>query len=1298
MKCKRVLALPVTLIFSLLLLASTAAADGVVSERGEGAGKVGGTEGLAVNFETGRLYVADAGNNRVDVFDAEGHFEKAFGWGVVNGVAEPQACTTTCHKGLAGAGSGQLSRPSGIAVDNSAGPSHGDIYVVDLENRRVEKFDEAGNFVLTFGGGVDKTVPGNVCTEASAHVCGAGSNGFGSNEFNSGSSKISIAVGSSGDIYVGDSKAVNEVQGLHEARIQVFAPSGVLVEQHILGQGKFDGSGSQLLAVDSTGSVYVNTIATGGGLRKYDASWVLINDLTTGKRIDSIAVDSSDDLFVSELDGEFRPILEYSPSGLPIRRFGYGASGFGHPEVNLSGLAPHQSAGGDIYVAEDPLFGNRGAILQLAFPPAGPLVIPEPCQAKPLGNVKATLDANVNPEGKATAYHFEYVTDATFQQDVTNLGAGHGFDHASRAPTQAAEDPTLPGDFVAHKAGAEAALKPSTEYHCRVLAENADSTVTGPEGTFTSLPPLQIGSTWASEVGLEGATLNATVNPLGIPTTGYFEYVSEATYLKDIAELGAGHGFDHATKAPDVPVEAPIGFGAGEALKAGSATIADLSRGTAYRYRILATDPDIPQPIAGPTKAFRTFSAGEGGLPDSRAYELVSPAQKGSAEVGIPAVAGGLFFEEKIARINASSSSDTSPAVTYTSWTSFGNAQGAPGASQYLSKRSASGWTTQNVSPLGFGKNPLKIPYRGFTPDLGFSSFVIDQPALTPEAQEGFQNLYLRDNTTGALQALTVEAPQFTPINDSVLNDFCASFGGASVDGKRVFFSADGAMAGAPAGTGFSLYEWSAAGGLRLVSVLPGETPAPANPSTRFGADGGLCSMDHGIIAHAVSEDGKVAFWSYGGKISGAEKPLLARIEGSETIELDAKETGANAGKGPAGHGTFWAASADGSRALFTAPGKLTKDAGGEGHLYRYDTETRSLADLTPGAVVPEIEGVIGASEDETYAYFVARGALTGEQQGAGGKKAKKGENNLYLYHQGEGLRFIGALLGLDENDWSNATSSLNASVTPDGRHLAFLSVESEALSGYDNTIASGTVCQPSAQNSLAGDPRCAEAYLYDAEAHQLTCASCNPSGARPTGPAQLPFWSNPFEGPRYLSEDGSKLFFESRDVLSGDDRNKRRDVYEFEAAGKGSCSGQSPDFDPASGGCLFLISSGQSEDETYLLDASASGRDVFIATRSQLSGWDTNQNYDVYDAREAGGFPGPPTERTPCEGEACKPPANLAPSAAPPGTPDFQGPGNVAQKPSKPRKPHKAKKHKPKPKRHAKKQHRASHQGRAGR
>ena len=1264
---KRVaLALFAAALLALAALAPGASAATAFCPPGSGAGQCERPHGIAVDTETGRLYIADERNNRVDVFDSDGTFRMAFGWGVKDGTTNalqscgPQATppTVSCFKGIAGSGAGQFSNPPWIAVDNDpASPSRHDVYV-GADNFHVQKFGPEGNLLLSFG-----------------------SEGKGECQFMRANDPI--AVGPGGDLYLADSYDKDGEGPLHVFvnRIERFDSSGNCLGEVVLFEEE---AHIPNFAVDSGGNSYVTVEGLGFGvLRKYDPSGALLYELDKGTETNGLAIDASDDVFAQQSEdgvpGGFNyMITEYDSAGNRLHRFGYGTLPY-----YLPGLAAYHSAGGDVFGSLEISSGEQGfGITYYATPKDNrPIVVPKPCEANPLGNTKATLNALVNPEGKATTYHFEYVTQAHFEAE--------GFVNPEETP----ESASIGEDFQVHKASAQVSVVPETKYHCRAVASNADAPagVKGEEGTFTALEPLEIGATWSTEVGTEAATLNAEVNPLGIPTTGYFQYVDEATYLKDIAELGPEHGFDHAKRAPDVedvaePLdsEEPIEFGASESFKAGAATIAGLTPGTAYRYRILATDSLIaPKEVPGPTEAFRTYRSGEGGLPDDRAYELVSPAQKGSAEVGVPGKAGGLFSEQSL-RINAAAGSGK--AVTYTSWTSFGQPEGSPSANQYLSKRGEGGWATENISPFGFQHNPLRLPYRGFSADLGSAGFVISEPALTAEAQEGSENLYLRDDESGSLQALTTEAPVVAPSQNE---EFCSGYAGASAGGKEAFFAANGAMAGAPVGKGFSLYGWSAEGGLGLISVLPDGSPAPPSESS-FGAAASHdnpCAMDQQIVRHAVSTDGRIVFWTYGGKYLNSERPLLARIDGSETIQLDAKVPGEKAG----GKGIFWAASADGSKAIFSAPRKLTADSKAEGQLYRFDTEARSATDLTPGNIDPEIQGVIGASEDGAYVYFVARGALTGEEETAAGEKAQTGANNLYLYHEGEGLRFIGALSGEDSDDWSPAPVRLTARVSPDGRHLAFTSIQTEALtatkgvpgSGYDNEIADGAGCQPNLEKTLSGDPHCAEAFLYDAEANSLACVSCNPSGSRPEGPTQLPTWSNPFEGPRYLSDDGQRLFFESFDSLEpGDENQNKRDVYEFERSGAGSCGAESPSFNLSSGGCLFLISSGRSTDASYLLDASSDGRDVFFSTRNSLTGWDTNENYDVYDARIGGGFPEPAQEVI-CEGEGCKPPPSAPPApGSSPGTATWVAPGNPVAKHKKKHR-HKTRKHRQKKRSH---------------
>jgi hypothetical protein len=931
------------------------------------------------------------------------------------------------------------------------------------------------------------------------------------------------------------------------------------------------------------------------------------------------------------------------------------------PILRVPALAVVHSASGDVFASQERPGGATNGVNYLSLPPAGPVITPEACKVKEgtLGNTKATLQAEVNPEGKATTAHFEYVTEEHFEDE--------GFAN----PEETEESASLGSDFELHEAALQADLVPETTYRCRVIATNADAPVgiEGQEGTFISKEALEFGPTTVSDVQTEAATLNAIVNPLGIETKGFFEYVEEATYLKDIEALGPEHGFDHATKAP---AGEELEFGASEAFTARSLEVPGLKPATSYRFRIVATNAFAPLGIKGPTTYLRTYGVGQELLPDDRAYELVSPAQKNSAEVAVPGIAGG-FKEDRAFPIQAGSNSGE--ALTYTSWTSFGKPGSAPATSQYLSKRTPGGWQTENISPLGFEFNPLYPAYSGFDPELASGALKVSEPSLAPGCPVGFENLYLRDNTSGALRCLTPEAPAQVPS--------CFNYAGASEDQSHVFFASDGSYAGAPKSEegGFSLYEWSAAEDkLRAVSILPGESEAVApTKATAFGPGGNRfsalenCQVGRTILRHAISADGSRAFWTYAPTDEAKPTQLLARINGEETIQLDAKEGG---GKG--GGGVFWGASKDGSLVYFTDETKLVPGSNaekGKPDLYRYEFGgSPALTDLSKGAVAGDVRGVTGLSEDGSYVYFVA-GAVLSEEANQAGLKAAAGKANLYVFHEGK-ASFITTLAPEDGTDWESEPRNLSARVSPDGRHLAFLSVEAKALGGYDNTVAKGQHCLLNQFNEPAGGPLCPQAFLYDFDSGALGCASCNPSGARPLGQTLFTRPTNVYEGPRYLSNDGQRLFFESYDSLLPADENGKRDVYEFELSGTGGCGAESPTFDPPSGGCHFLISSGRSPDHSYFVDASLDGRDVFLSTRSALNGWDTNENFDVYDARAGGGFPEPSVEPI-CVGEACKPATSPPPSFISP--PQFEGPGNQAQKPKKHKKAKKHLKHKKK-------------------
>ncbi len=122
--------------------------------------------------------------------------------------------------------------------------------------------------------------------------------------------------------------------------------------------------------------------------------------------------------------------------------------------------------------------------------------------------------------------------------------------------------------------------------------------------------------------------------------------------------------------------------------------------------------------------------------------------------------------------------------------------------------------------------------------------------------------------------------------------------------------------------------------------------------------------------------------------------------------------------------------------------------------------------------------------------------------------------------------------------------------------------------------------------------------------------------------------------------------------------------VYEWERDGAGTCT--------EANGCIYLLSSGSSSNASYLIDASASGNDVFLITTSQLVTADQNEYFDIYDARVDAKEEAPPTQctGTGCQGVAASPPIFATPASA-----TYNGVGNFPASATPAAKP------KPKPK-----------------
>ena len=83
-------------------------------------------DGIAISPITGQVYIADWGNDRIQVLNFD--------------------LTFCCSFGKEGSGNGQFIAPRDIAID-----SQGLVYVTDVNNHRIQKFTPNGKFVAQFG-------------------------------------------------------------------------------------------------------------------------------------------------------------------------------------------------------------------------------------------------------------------------------------------------------------------------------------------------------------------------------------------------------------------------------------------------------------------------------------------------------------------------------------------------------------------------------------------------------------------------------------------------------------------------------------------------------------------------------------------------------------------------------------------------------------------------------------------------------------------------------------------------------------------------------------------------------------------------------------------------------------------------------------------------------------------------------------------------------------------------------------------------------------------------------------------
>jgi hypothetical protein len=654
-------------------------------------------------------------------------------------------------------------------------------------------------------------------------------------------------------------------------------------------------------------------------------------------------------------------------------------------------------------------------------------------------------------------------------------------------------------------------------------------------------------------------------------------------------------------------------------------------------------------------------------LADCRAYEMVSPPSKNGQDV-IPHSPG------TFASVDGNG-------VAFLGLGVFADAKEASANVQYVARRTGvsgtNGWSTDAVNPPGkalsflalyFGNLPT---FYAFTPDLTGGVYMSWKSLTDAPNTDGVSNLYrLRDLEASRPQtellSASAQALNPTPTSESVGFLFKNAFDGASKDFSHVIFQSPWNLTGDGS---FSekgdLYESVEDAGVRRVGRVPAGSATECDdsvagsgcvdaPPVQAGISVSTLYGGSSYASGMISDDGsRILFQGPAGAPSG---PIYMREDGTRTYQINASER--TTPESPAS-AQLWGMSADGSRVFFTTgEGLVNADTdGGSSDLYMYDVTKPAGSRLTllstdnTGDPVISVTSVVGASADGHYVYFVAAGQLVaGEPSNV--------TQGLYVWHDGE-IKYIGQFghsnaaarnTFIPLAGWEFDDGKKTSRVTPDGRHLLFMSPYDEGFrgqggyGGYDH--------------GACGSFPCDELYLYSADTGSLACVSCNPRAGVATAGATTDI--SPSVSVSYptqhlsnaLSDDGQHVFFSTPEALVAGDSNGKWDAYEYDT----------------SDGSVHLISSGTSSTDSYFMDAGSDGQNVFFVTRSRLVGWDVDDNYDLYDARIGGGFPEPPPPPPPpCSGEACHGASSGVPEFAGPGSFSFAGSGDLSSSVVKP-------------------------------
>jgi hypothetical protein len=901
-------------------------------------------QGVATDAGTGDLFVADAANNRIEKFSGSGDFLLAFG-AAVGGVGK-NVCLAIeaglCQKGTSGSAPGEFTAATFLAVDNDpSSSSFHDVYVADVGDQIVSKFTSEGVLVESWG------TKGQL--NGSTTVAGS----FGA--------IAGIAVGSDGILYVLNTSGLvfefepgsafsKEVQLSKEA-----APDGLGVN-----------SAGELFAVTTTERIFVSE-ASGGFIGRPAPPELQFGAISVGPEgsVYFVKTDGSIGHYAFNGAGE---VVEPG-GGTCVFTGGEGCAPSDLASVGFVGSGIAAAASEDVFVA------NAGAGLVAEFGPSVTLPDVTTGEAGKVGKSSAVLHGVVKPDGVAvTGCEFEYVEAGKYNAAAKEPYAGGGI--AACVPAAGSIATAGETEVSAEVAG----LTPGVSYHFRLTAENANDepgeAQVGLDAVFETQPPPAIDSATASGLTSSSAVLNAKITPEFSATHYHFEYVEQVLF--------EGSGFEHATRVPACLVgdaqecqEKDPELAASRSGVAVAASITGLSTETLYHWRVVASNESGTTTSVQHMFIYQAYAAG---LPDGRAYEMVSPAHKNGAFLAvfeqIPRIApdGERVMAEAIQCFDSSGSCTA-------------DRGGISANNPYSFTRTAAGWVAQSLAPPAAQFEVANV----WSFNAASGDVLLSMPTPAGLGGNGEDDFYVRE------AAGIAHMGPVTPLAKGALGPV----GGFSSDEKQAvtgdyshftweapekvaFEAGTGTQTtyeyARPEGPEGSLLESGGAQPLLVgVSGGGGSTSLISSCRTQLAGTGGSNAQPY---PGSMSEDGRTVFFTADGPGASATPcmgtgenaarevsvdEVFARVDGelrpgeghslslaeAHTVAISepaVSECGAGAGAGEAAcrkaavepaNAEFVGASAGGSEAFFLSPQQLTNEAS--------EDPNKNAATLEPG-------------------------------------------------------------------------------------------------------------------------------------------------------------------------------------------------------------------------------------------------------------------------------------------------------------------------------------------------------------